>query len=189
MGELPPTEIERSGSKIAARKFFKEMEDKATGFSIGRRRKRDLKDLVSAGGTTFRDIFNHLKELARPRRATEGKVYSSDARNQGVCSACSAFAVTAAFETCLQRTVKVGLSSLAPTGLSQQNLLDCGFNSYGLAGCDGGKSFHYMQWLLGGELEMARDWPYVDGSKRWEVAENTSLREGYTSRPGTRRCM
>ena len=188
MGELPPTDIERSGSKEAARNFFKEMEEKATGLFSSKR--GNLKDLISSGGSAFRNIYNHLKELARPRRPTEGEVYSSDVRNQGVCSACSAFAVTAAFETCAQRTGKsqVGLSGQAPTGLSQQNLLDCGFNSFGLAGCDGGKSFHYMQWLLGGELEMARDWPYVDGSKRWEVPENTSLREGYTSRPGSRRC-
>ena len=171
MGELPPTDIERSGSKKAARKFFQQMEEKATGLFTSKR--GNLKDLISAGGSAFRDIYNRLKELARPRRPTEGEVYSSDVRNQGVCSACSAFAVTAAFETCAQRTGKsqVGLSGQAPTGLSQQNLLDCGFNSYGLAGCDGGKSFRYMQWLLGGELEMARDWPYVDGSKRWEVAE------------------
>ena len=187
MGELPATDLERSGSKNAARKLFKEMEEKANRFPIGRR-KRDLMRLSSAGAT-FSDIFNHL--FALPRRATECEVYSSDARNQGVCSACAAFAVTAAFETCVHRTGKsqAGRSNLAPTGLSQQNLLDCSFNSYGLAGCDGGKSIRYMQWLLGGELEMARDWPYVDSGKRWEVAENTSLRESYTSRPGSRRCM
>ena len=119
----------------------------------------------------------------------EWEVYSSDARNQGVCSACSAFAVTGAFETCVQRTgSSQGISGLAPTGLSQQNLLDCGFNSFGLAGCDGGKSFHYMQWLLGRGLKQARDWPYMDGSRRWEVAENTSLSQGYSTRPGTSRC-
>ena len=119
----------------------------------------------------------------------EWEVYSSDARNQGVCSACSAFAVTGAFETCVQRTGNSpGISGPAPTGLSQQNLLDCGFNSFGLAGCDGGKSFHYMQWLLGRGLKQAREWPYMDGSKRWEVAENTSLSQGYTTRPGTSRC-
>ena len=45
-----------------------------------------------------------------------------------------------------------------------------------------------MQWLLGRGLKQARDWPYLDGSKRFEVAENTSLSEGYTTRPGTSRC-
>ena len=114
MGELPPTDNERSGSKEAARKFFEEMEEKATGLLTSKR--GNLKDLISAGGSAFRNIYNHLKELAQPRRPTEGEVYSTDVRNQGVCSACSAFAVTAAFETCAHRTGKsqVGLSGQAP---------------------------------------------------------------------------
>ena len=40
----------------------------------------------------------------------------------------------------------------------------------------------------GGSLEIARAWPYVDGSRKFEVAENKSLREGYTSRDGEGRC-
>ena len=193
MGELPPSDMERSGSKEAARNFFKEMEEKAGGFSIGRR-KRDLGDFAQQWSTRrvteIGDIFDFLIKAVSPSRPTEWQVFSSDTRNQGVCSACSAFAVTAAFETCVQRTGNSpGTSGKAPTGLSQQNLLDCGFNSFGLAGCDGGKSFHYMQWLVGGDLKEARNWPYVDGSKRWEVAENTSLSEGYTRRPRTSRCM
>ena len=76
MGELPPTDNERSGSKEAARKFFEQMEEKATGLITSKR--GNLKDLISAGGSTFRNIYNRLKELARPRRPTEGEVYSSD---------------------------------------------------------------------------------------------------------------
>ena len=45
MGELPPSDLERSGSKEAARNFFKEMEERWSGFSIGRR-KRDLTDFA-----------------------------------------------------------------------------------------------------------------------------------------------
>ena len=98
--------------------------------------------------------------------------------------------MTSAFETCVHRTGNnPGIDGDAPTGLSQQNLLDCGFNSFGLAGCDGGKSFRYMQWLTGGGLEDARYWPYLDGSKKWEVPENSSLSEGYSRRPGTGRCL
>ena len=48
MGELPSTDLERSGSKKAARKFFKEMEEKASGFLPIGRRKRDLMSLSSA---------------------------------------------------------------------------------------------------------------------------------------------
>ena len=38
-------------------------------------------------------------------------------------------------------------------------------------------------------MKEARDWPYVDESKRWKVAEHTSFSEGYTNRPATRRCI
>ena len=38
VGELPPSDMERSGSKEAARNFFKEMEERWSGFSIGRRK-------------------------------------------------------------------------------------------------------------------------------------------------------
>ena len=55
-------------------------------------------------------------------------------------------------------------------------LVDCAFNSHGLAGCDGGRAHRYLQWLRGGGLEAARAWPYVDGATKVEVATNRSLR-------------
>ena len=202
MGELPPSAVERSGDRTAVREFLREMEDNAGAFIIGKKRKkRDVSDffeaLGNAGGywskarsDSFRGVLNSLKEALTPSRPSEFEVFSTDTRNQGVCSACSAFAVTSAFETCVHRTGNnPGIDGDAPTGLSQQNLLDCGFNSFGLAGCDGGKSFRYMQWLTGGGLEDARYWPYLDGSKKWEVPENSSLSEGYSRRPGTGRCL
>ena len=205
MGELPASDLERSGDKTAVREFLKEMEDNASAFTIGKKRKRrDLREFFTALGNasdywskdrsdSFKGILDTLKEALVPRRPTEFEVFSTDTRNQGVCSACAAFAVTSAFETCVHRSGNnPGLyedARIAPTGLSQQNLLDCGFNNFGLAGCDGGKSFRYMQWLAGGGLVDARYWPYLDGSKKWEVPENSSLSEGYAKRPGTQRCL
>ena len=199
MGELPATDVERSGDRTAAREFLREMEDNAGSKIIGKlRKKRDVSDFFSAIANTggywskdrsdsFRGILNSLKEALAPSRPSEFEVFSTDATNQGVCSACAAFAVTSAFETCVH---KRGYNPGNPgRGLSQQNLLDCGFNSFGLAGCDGGKSFRYMQWLMGGDLENARYWPYLDGSKKWEIPENSSLSEGYARRPGTGRCL
>ena len=124
-----------------------------------------------------------------PNRPTEWEVYSSDAGDQGLCSSCSAFAVTSAMETCVQRAASSdGFSAVPPRGLSQQNLLDCAFNTNQLAGCDGGRAHRYLEWLQGGNLETARNWPYVDGAKKFEVAENQSMQEGYTSRGDVGRC-
>ena len=202
MGELPANDLERSGDRTAVREFLKEVDDKASAFIIGKKRKkRDLGNFFSAlsragrswgkaQSHSFRDILNYLRSAIIPSRPSEFEVFSTDTRNQGVCSACAAFAVTSAFETCVHRTGNnPGTNGEAPTGLSQQNLLDCGFNSFGLAGCDGGKSFRYMQWLVGGGLEDARYWPYLDGSKKWEVPENASLSDSYSRRPGTGRCL
>ena len=122
-------------------------------------------------------------------RPTEWEVYSSDANDQGVCNSCSAFAVGAAMETCIQRATSLdGFSALPPRGLSQQNLLDCAFNTNGLAGCDGGWAFRYLEWLQSGNLEIARDWLYVDGATKFEVPENRSMREEFTRRREDGRC-
>ena len=197
MGELPPTSLERSGSKEGVRKFLREMEDNAGAIVIGKKRDLIFTALRDAAGQWSKDkgdsvrgIFDWLLEAVTPQRPSEFEVFSTDTRDQGVCSACAAFAVTSAFETCVHKIGNnPGIDGNAPTGLSQQNLMDCGFNTFGLAGCDGGKSFRYMQWLWGGGLEDARYWPYLDGSKKWEVELNKSLSEGYTRRPGTGKCL
>ena len=109
------------------------------------------------------------------------EVFTTDASNQGVCSACSVFAVTAILETCIQRVVPLPLFNLAPPrGLSVQHLLDCAAGSPGVAGCDGGRSFRYMDWLKGKVLDTARQYPYRDSDVRFEGLNNT-YRQCYQS--------
>jgi hypothetical protein len=131
---------------------------------------------------------------------SHNEVITTDSLDQGKCSSCAAFAVTSAFETCVLRSKRsmledwLGLSwPWSPvrrtTDLSQQHLLDCAFNYNGLAGCDGGQSFRYLQWLQGGGLGAARAWPYVDGGKKFEAAGSSSLQAAFTQRPGGHRCV
>ena len=161
MGELPPSTLDRSS-------------ERNTNNTL-----EFLQEIAAAAAA----------DATRNERPVERTVYTSDSRNQGVCSSCAAFAVTAAFETCVQRTGNSpGVSGVPPpTGLSSQNLMDCAFNTAGLAGCDGGQTFRYLEWLTGGGLDTANSWPYMDGAKKFEVPVNTSLREAYSKRPGGER--
>ena len=123
------------------------------------------------------------------------EVFSTDASNQGECSSCSAFAVTAALETCVARVVEQPAFRLEPPrGLSSQNLLDCAFGGPGMVGCDGGRSSSYLAWLQGRALDTARQYPYVDSVVSYEGLNNSYrqcyqkggrpaavVREGYSS--------
>ena len=101
------------------------------------------------------------------------EVFTTDANNQGECSACSAFAITAALETCIQKVIPNPAFTFAPPrGLSFQNLLDCGFASPGVFGCDGGQSFRYLDWLKGKTLDTNRQYQYIDSSIRVEGLNN-----------------
>ena len=41
MGELPANDLERSGDRTAVREFLKEVDDKASAFTIGKKRKKE----------------------------------------------------------------------------------------------------------------------------------------------------
>jgi len=110
------------------------------------------------------------------------EVFTTDANNQGFCSSCSAFAVTAAIETCIAKVVANPVfRSAPPRGLSAQNMLDCAFGRPGIYGCDGGRSFRYLAWSEGRELDTNRQYPYADSSLKYEGLVN-SYRECYQSR-------
>eukprot|EP00092_Neocalanus_flemingeri_P006680 GFUD01007215.1.p1 GENE.GFUD01007215.1~~GFUD01007215.1.p1 ORF type:complete len:573 (+),score=84.46 GFUD01007215.1:274-1992(+) len=113
------------------------------------------------------------------------EVFTTDANNQGECSSCAAFAVTAALETCIQKVIPNPAFSIAPPrGLSSQNMLDCAFGSPGVFGCDGGQSFRYLKWLENATLDTNRQYPYLDSSIRFEGLNNayrTCYKSGSTS--------
>ena len=78
MGELPASDLERSGDKTAVREFLKEMEDNANPLTFGKKRKRrDLREFFTALGNagdywskdrsdSFKGILNSLKEALVP---------------------------------------------------------------------------------------------------------------------------
>ena len=97
MGEIPPTREERRQTP---------------------ERNRARRQFVTALERKRRDRVYFPSPL---------ELLSTDANNQGVCSSCSAFAVTAALETCVAKVVPKPAFRLAPPrGLSSQNIIDCG---------------------------------------------------------------
>ena len=106
-------------------------------------------------------------------RTKSMEVFSTDANDQGVCSACSAFSVTSAIETCAARVLEYpSFRAAPPRGLSVQNMLDCAFETPGIYGCDGGTTYGYLNWARGGSLDIFRDYPYLDSSIRFEGVNN-----------------
>ena len=131
-----------------------------------------------------------LRSLERKRRdrvnfpspLSPVEVFTTDVNNQGSCSSCSVFAVTAALETCVAKVVPDPAFRFAPPrGLSSQNLLDCAAGVPGVFGCDGGQSFRYLGWLTERNLDTSRDYPYIDSSVKFEGLNN-EYRQCYQSR-------
>ena len=83
-------------------------------------------------------------------------------KNQGSCGSCAAFAATAVHETCLARA-GVPLEGL---DLSEQQLLDCGYDYKGQANaCSGATVGVYQEWLAekgNGRTAHEADYPYQD---------------------------
>ena len=66
------------------------------------------------------------------------------AKAQGSCQSCCAFAAGAAAEICL---VKSG-ATLATMNLSEQWMMNCGYNPPGIKGCKGAGSPDYFKYLI-----------------------------------------
>merc|ERR1711913_161930 len=64
-------------------------------------------------------------------------------KNQMSCGSCAAFAATATHETCMRR-VGTPMSGL---DLSEQQLVDCGYNGKGMNGCKGAYVGAYQEWM------------------------------------------
>jgi hypothetical protein len=86
---------------------------------------------------------------------------TTPARSQKSCGSCGAFAATGLHETCM---LKAG-ARMNGLDLSEQMILDCGFNGQDMNGCSGGHSGSYgrvLANLLQGQSPHEVTYPYLD---------------------------
>ena len=76
------------------------------------------------------------------------------------CGSCAAFAATATHETCMRRAG----TPLKGLDLSEQQLVDCGFNGKGMNGCNGAYVGAYQDFLAnsGKAVSHEAQYPYLD---------------------------
>merc|ERR1719436_2113614 len=81
-------------------------------------------------------------------------------KNQMSCGSCAAFAATATHETCMIRagTPRKGLD------LSEQQLVDCGYNKKSMNGCSGAYVGAYQDWIAKSSKGYSHEaqYPYLD---------------------------
>merc|ERR1712241_756791 len=82
------------------------------------------------------------------------------AKNQGNCGSCAAFAASGLHETCM---AKAGAPT-AKLDLSEQYLIDCGYDGNGMNGCKGAWLHAYTDWFAknGGVSPHEGSYPYLD---------------------------
>merc|ERR1719154_933 len=81
-------------------------------------------------------------------------------KNQMSCGSCAAFAATATHETCMRRAG----TPLNGLDLSEQQLVDCGYNGKGMNGCNGAYVGAYQDFLAnsGKAVSHEAQYPYLD---------------------------
>merc|ERR1712096_368369 len=96
-------------------------------------------------------------------------------RNQGNCASCAAFASTSLHELCMRRA---GAPS-AGLDLSEQYLIDCGFDGWKMKACDGGWSDAYSQWFVnnGGVSLHENSYPYLANLPKKTCAYARSIKK------------
>jgi len=104
--------------------------------------------------------FNRLKMFRSTVPASYSSVaegYVTSVKNQGYCGSCTAFATTAAVETCFKKAIgKFG-------DYSEQHMLDCAYDGYEVNGCEGTHyAWSYAKWLYLNDPKLASepDYPY-----------------------------
>jgi C1A family cysteine protease len=80
--------------------------------------------------------------------------------NQMSCGSCAAFAATATHETCMRRAG----TPLKGLDLSEQQLVDCGYNKKSMNGCNGAYVGAYQDWLASSKKAVSHEaqYPYLD---------------------------
>ena len=64
-------------------------------------------------------------------------------KDQGSCGSCADFAAVATIDTCMWRA-----SGVLEDDLSEQHLMDCGYDGQTMIGCDGAFVFAYIEWVI-----------------------------------------
>ena len=82
----------------------------------------------------------------------------SPVKHNGKCNSAVAFATVGAVETCFKRVTNGTFSDL-----SEQQLIDCGFDHKGAEGCSGARLDSYLDWLVesGVSLVNEDEYPYL----------------------------
>merc|ERR1719510_2156630 len=107
-------------------------------------------------------IYDELSRTAVPdsyNAVSAGII--TEAKSQGSCGSCAAFAATTVHETCL---IKAG-TPFKGVNLAEQQLVDCGYNGYDMNGCNGANTGSYVQWMVGtakGQYNHEADYAYLD---------------------------
>merc|ERR1719369_2041573 len=81
-------------------------------------------------------------------------------KNQMSCGSCAAFAATATHETCMRRAG----TPLKGLDLSEQQLVDCGYNRGSMNGCEGAYVGAYQDWIAKNNRGYSHEaqYPYLD---------------------------
>jgi len=115
------------------------------------------------------------RELAMTRQAaswdSRTKGWVTPVKNQGDCGSCAAFAAHAVHEVAM---VKAG-AKLSGLDLSEQHLVDCGYDGYLMKACNGAHPHAYSDWFAknGGVSKHELNYPYLHGyPKRTCTAAN-----------------
>ena len=76
------------------------------------------------------------------------------------CGSCAAFAATATHETCMRRAG----TPLKGLDLSEQQLVDCGYNKGSMNGCNGAYVGAYQDWIAKSNRGYSHEaqYPYLD---------------------------
>merc|ERR550519_1760828 len=106
-------------------------------------------------------IYEELdRQYVPPSYDARTKGLITKPKNQMSCGSCAAFAATATHETCMRRagTPMDGLD------LSEQQLVDCGYNGQGMNGCNGAYVGAYQEWMANNNNGYSHEaqYPYLD---------------------------
>jgi len=108
---------------------------------------------------------------------TDGAV--TPVKNQQQCGSCWSFSTTGSTEGC--HALKAAASN--PTGLSEQNLVDCS-DAQGNQGCDGGLMTQAMDYIIQNKgIDTEASYPYTaeDGTCSYNAANSGGTLSSYTN--------